>query len=195
MKVLKTHHVNCNQHFKDLCESFHSFSNTDIVSQGNEKISTSSVLVRVCCQVLHDLIKDILSARELHLDDKMVVILPDFSSDTIHRFIEYLLGRSVTFKSASEQEEVLQLLRILSFDNKVEEELDVTDIDNFAEVLLEEADIKSEPSEVQSEGSAKSNKSTNLVNSRNKYKRKAKLISKDEIVNRYSIWHHMLNPC
>ena len=133
MDTRKIHHENYEEHFKELWESFHSSKNLDIVSKGDDKISTSSVLLSICSKVLREATKDILRNRELDLEDKMVVILPDFSTDSIKSFVNYILGRTLTFESNKEEEDVLQLLEVLRFGNftiaenrEQEESMDVT---------------------------------------------------------------------
>ena len=147
MDVQKIHHVNYEEHFKELWESFHSFKNMEIVGRSNMKISTSSVLLSICSQVLYKATKDILNTRELDLGDKMVVILPDISSVTIEVFINYMLGRTVSFNDVKEEEDMLQLLEIFRFQSlnwleKTEESVASLD------ALVENNDIlKSEPTD------------------------------------------------
>ena len=134
----------------ELCESFHSFKNMEIISESNEKISTSSVLLSMCSQVVCEATKDILRLRTLDLEDKMVVILPDFSSDTIRIFIDYILGETVTFSDAKGEKDMLQLLEMfrlknytISEDDEWEEPMDM---DGYVDAVLKDNDnLKSEP--------------------------------------------------
>ena len=149
MDARKIHHENYEDHFKKLWESFHSSQNLDIIGKSNEKISTSSVLLSICSEVLYEAAKDILKMRELDLDDKMVVILPDFSTHSVKRFIDYLLGRTVTFENRKEEQDVLQLLKILRFRNfpipeNKEQEEELMDLTDYLDTYIRD-DFKSEP--------------------------------------------------
>ena len=157
MDARKIHHENCEEHFKELWESFHSSKNIDIVGKSNEKISTSSVLLSICSEVLYEASKDILQTRELDLDDKMVVILPDFSTESVKRFIDYLLGRIVTFENSKEEQDVLQLLEILRFRNfpipeNKEQEEELMDVTDYLDTYIQD-DFKSEPMDEDNEDS------------------------------------------
>ena len=155
METRKIHQENYEEHFKKLWESFHSFKNLEIVGKSNQKISTSSVLLSICSQVLYDATKDIFKTRELDLEDKMVVILPDFSTDSIRRFVDYLLGRNVIFDDRKEEDDVLQLIEILRFGNfsrpeNNEEREEVVDVNSFLDTSLHDG-FKSEPTDQDNE--------------------------------------------
>ena len=144
-EAVKLHHDNGEGHFKELWENFHRFKNMEIVGKSNAKISTSSILLSICSQVVHEAMGDILRERELDLEDKMVLILPDFSNKSISNLVDYFLGRTVAFESFREERELLELLEILWFRQKHESQFEIEE-DHEPKVLVEE-DVKQESEE------------------------------------------------
>ena len=132
MDGVRLRHEDSSKHYQEMLQSINSVKNLEMISRSGCKTETSALIMSLCSQVICNSIGDILSCRELDLEDKMAVILPDFSKESVEHLIGYSLGKEVEFDNQKEKQEFVKLLGCLGIKERFNK-------DTFeAEVKLEE---------------------------------------------------------
>ena len=127
-------HEDSIKHHAELWDNLCRPKDLEMTVKGGFKVLSSTLLMSICSEVVQEAVGDIFKSRELDLTDKMAVILPDFSKEAADNLLCYVFGKGVTFKSESERDELIKLLKTLRIKHQ----------DSFKHDLFQ-VDVKVEP--------------------------------------------------
>ena len=114
--TVKFHHQDGSWHCVQMWKGMQRHQSLSINGREPEgKFNSSTLLFSMCSDLIYGAVCDIMEQRELDLDDKMVVVLPDFSKSSISNLLTYIHDGVVQFESQQEQDEMSQLLETLGF--------------------------------------------------------------------------------
>ena len=114
---VKFSHEDGNRHCAEMWKNMHEHDLNLRINgrESDSRFRSSTLLFSMCSDLIYGAICDIMEQRELDLEDKMVVVLPDFSKNSISYLLRYVNEGSVEFCSQEEQDELSELLTTIGF--------------------------------------------------------------------------------